>query len=68
MDTIKSRRARAKALREKKQEEIFLKELSSSTTNQVTPTTTFNDSNKEVKTKRTRMQNCKGTSNMFIKP
>tara|TARA_B100001094_G_scaffold316254_1_gene357236 strand:- start:222 stop:425 length:204 start_codon:yes stop_codon:yes gene_type:complete len=67
MDAIRSRRARAKALREKKQEQTLLQELSAGSS--VCETTTFNNElNKDSKTKRLRMQNAKGTSGMFIKP
>ena len=67
MDAIRSRRARAKAIREKKQEQKLLHELS--TSSYVCETTTFhNELNKDSKTKRLRMQNAKGTSGMFIKP
>ena len=64
---VANRRRRAALLREKKKDEMFMKELTDKTIN-YNSTSPVNNQVKESKIKRTRMQNAKGTSGMFIKP
>ena len=63
---VANRRRRATLLREKKKEEMFMKELTDKSINYKFTTPVNNI--KKIKIKRTRMQNAKGTSGMFIKP
>lgn len=66
MDAIRERRRRAAAMREQKQEQMFLDELNTRHQNEIE--VVKDKTNQDSKTKRTRMQNAKGTSGMFIKP
>lgn len=66
MDAIRERRRRAAAMREQKQEQTFLDELNTHHQNEIE--VVKDKANQDSKIKRTRMQNAKGTSGMFIKP
>lgn len=64
-----SRRKRAAMLRRQKEEENIIAQINGQTNKEIQNKHAFscNDVNND-KIKRTRMQNSKGTSNMFIKP
>lgn len=66
MDAIRERRRRAAAMRKQKQEQMFLDELNTHHQNEIE--VVKDKVNQDSKIKRTRMQNAKGTSGMFIKP
>ena len=68
-----NRRRRAALMREKKQDELFMQELTSKSINDnstipVISKDKIHKIDKIDKIKRTRMQNANGTSGMFIKP
>jgi len=64
-----SRRKRAAMLRRQKEEENIIAQINNQANKEIQDKNTFicNNVNND-KIKRTRMQNAKGTSNMFIKP
>tara|TARA_B100000965_G_C19298720_1_gene629154 strand:+ start:291 stop:524 length:234 start_codon:yes stop_codon:yes gene_type:complete len=67
-NTPQGRRKRAAVLRRQKEEERLLNEMQSNTTDEAAKPLHETDRQETQKIKRTRMQNSKGTSGMFIKP
>ena len=66
---VESRRKRAALLRKEKEEERILAEINNQSNEEIErKNANKNYTVNNDKIKRTRMQNAKGTSNMFIKP
>ena len=66
-DAVRERRHRASLLREEKADREFIQALNANSCSE-TQNNNYQHLSKIDKPKRTRMQNAKGTSCMFIKP
>lgn len=67
-NTPAGRRKRAAILRQQNEEKKIINELKTNYVNKSEDSTFENGIKQKEKIKRTRMQNSKGTSGMFIKP
>ena len=67
-NTPGGRRKRAAILRQQNEEKKIINELKTNYVNESEDSTFENGIKQKEKIKRTRMQNSKGTSGMFIKP
>tara|TARA_Y100000389_G_C17112061_1_gene341191 strand:- start:98 stop:307 length:210 start_codon:yes stop_codon:yes gene_type:complete len=66
---IESRRKRAEMFRKQKEEENIIAQINNQVNKEIQNKNAFSCNNvNNDKIKRTRMQNAKGTSNLFIKP